>query len=287
MPGHEGWWTKGGSGDMMTPWATIFVVLAAGLAHAAAAQPVQLRTAAQLGSAPKFVQQDEAGGRRVTGLCVDINRAIERQDPGLAIGGDQQSLPLTRIEAQLRGGALDIACGLLHTREREAAFLYLDPALFTVTYFLVARAADGIDIAGWDEVRALGEKGKILLIHGQGTIGRLSDLGGLQIDSGASDAKTALHKLLAGRGRFFYHRMPGVVAEIRHAGLESKVRVLPTVMDVQRFHMLAGRHVAPATLERLRRALAQLEASGELKRLFERWYEEAEALDSPAAREGR
>ena len=281
-------WTKGGTGDMMTPWATTCAVLAACLAHAAAAQPaapqVQLRAAAQLGSAPKFVQQGEGGARRVTGLCVDINRAIERQDPALAIVGDQQSLPLTRIEAQLRGGALDIACGLLHTREREAAFLYLDPALFTVTYFLVARAGDEIAIASWDEVRALGDKGKILLIHGQGTIGRLSELGGLQVDSGASDAKTALHKLLAERGRFFYHRMPGVATEIRQAGLDGKVRVLPTVMDTQRFHMLAGRHVAPATLDRLRRALAQLEASGELKRLFERWYEEAQAPEGAPAR---
>ena len=268
----------------MKPWAYTCAVWAACLVLNAAAQPVQLRTAAQLGSAPKFVQQGEGGPRQVTGLCVDINRAIERQDPALVIGGDQQSLPLTRIEAQLRGGTLDFACGLLHTREREAAFVYLDPALFTVTYFLVARAGDDVGIASWDDVRALGEKGKILLIHGQGTIGRLNELGGLQIDAGASDAKTALHKLLAGRGRFFYHRMPGVAAEIRQAALENRVRVLPTVMDIQRFHMLAGRHVAPATLDRLRRALAQLEASGELKRLFERWYEEAQAPESAGAR---
>ena len=268
----------------MKPWAYACAVWTACLALDAAAAPLYLRTAAQLGSAPKFVQQGDGGARQVTGLCVDINRAIERQDPGLAISGDQQGLPLTRIEAQMRAGELDIACGLLHTRARETAFTYLDPALFTVTYFLVARSGDEIAIASWDEVRSLGDKGKILLIHGQGTVGRLSELGGLQVDSGASDAKAALHKLLAGRGRFFYHRMPGIATEIRLAALEGKVRVLPTVMDVQRFHMVAGRHVAPATLDRLRRALAQLEASGELKRLFERWYEEAQAPENAPAR---
>jgi polar amino acid transport system substrate-binding protein len=78
--------------------------------------------------------------------------------------------------------------------------------------------------------------------------------------------------------------MPGVATEIRQAALESRVRVLPAVMDMQRFHMLAGRHVAPATLDRLRRALAQLEASGELKRLFERWYDDAQAPENAAAR---
>lgn len=279
----------------MNRWALASTVWFACLALDAAAQgaaapvPVQVRTAAQLGSAPKFVQPEEGASRSVTGLCVDINRAIERQDGALIIKGDQHSLPLTRIEAQMRAGTLDIACGLLHTREREAAFTYLDPALFTVTYYLVARAGDSVGIDNWDDVRGLGDQGKILLIHGQGTIGRLKELGGLQIDSGASDARTALQKLLAGRGRFFYHRVPGIATEIRQAALEDKVRVLPAVMDMQRFHMVAGRHVAPATLDRLRRALAQLEASGELKRLFERWYVEAGAQEGtpPAARDTR
>jgi polar amino acid transport system substrate-binding protein len=267
-------------------WSVWFACLDAAAQGAAAPALLQVRTAAQLGSAPKFVQPEEGGSRQVTGLCVDINRAIERQDPTLIIKGDQHSLPLTRIEAQMRAATLDIACGLLHTREREGAFNYLDPALFSVTYYLVARAGDQVAIDSWDDVRGLGDQDKILLIHGQGTIGRLKELGGLQVDSGASDAKTALQKLLAGRGRFFYHRVPGLATEIRQAALDDKVRVLPAVMDIQRFHMVAGRHVAPGTQDKLRRALAQLEASGELKRLFERWYVEAGPQEGgpPAAR---
>lgn len=264
----------------MKRWALAWSMWFACLVPEAAAQ-VQLRTAAQLGSAPKFVQPEEGGNRHVTGLCIDIYRAIERQDPTLLVTGDQHSLPLTRIEAQMRAGALDIACGLLPTRERAAVFTYLDPSLFTVTYYLVARAHDSVGIDNWDDVRGLGDQGKVLLIHGQGTIGRLKELGGLQVDSGASDARTALQKLLAGRGRFFYHRVPGLATEIRQAALDDKVRILPAVMDTQRFHMVAGRHVAPATLDKLRRALAQLEAGGELKRLFERWYAEPGAAAAP------
>lgn len=249
----------------------------------------QLRTAAQLGSEPKFVQQGEGGAKNVAGLCVDINRAIERQDPTLGISGDQQSLPLARIEAQMRSGALDMACGLLRTREREAAFTYVEPALFSVTYFMIVRADDDVEISNWDDVRNLGENGTILLIRGQGTVSRLKELGGLRIDAGAGDAKSNLHKLLAGRGRFYYHRVPGIATEIRHAALEGKVRVLPTVMDTQRFHMVVGRHVVPETLDKLRAALAQLESSGELKRLFDRWYEQPHAMNgSPRmARNGR
>ena len=274
----------------MKQWTWAAAVCLACLAPAAPAlgadELTSLRMAAQLASAPKFIQHAEAGARHVTGLCVDINRAIERQDPSLRIRGDQHSLPLTRIEAQLRSGELDLACGLLRTREREAAFTYLEPALFAVTYFMVVRADDNIEINNWDDVRSLAGDRTILLIHGQGTASRLRELGGLHIDAGATDARSNLHKLLAGRGRFYYHRMPGLTTEIRLAALEDKVRVLPAVMDMQRFHLMAGRHVAPATLDKLRRALAQLEGSGELKRLFERWYAEAETSAAPSAQRG-
>ncbi|SFV01720.1 substrate-binding periplasmic protein [Pseudoduganella namucuonensis] len=242
---------------------------------AVAGEIMEIRTAAQLSSSPKFVQQ---GAGQVAGLCVDIHRAIERIDPSLRIVGDQTWRPLPRIEAEVRKGGLDIACGLLRNKEREASYHYLDTALFSVTYFLVARADDDVEINSWDDVRGLGDKGTILLIHGFGPIARLKEIGGLQLDSGGSDARTNLMKLMAGRGRFYYHRSPGIATEIRQAALEGKVRVLPTVMDLQRFHMVAGKHVAQETLDKLRRALAQLEASGELKRLFSRWYDDGAAL---------
>lgn len=246
----------------------------------------QLRTAAQLSSAPKFVQHGEGSGARVSGLCVDIYRAIEQQDPTLRITGDQDSLPLTRIEAHMRAGSLDIACGLLRTRERESMFTYAEPALFTVSYFLVARADDNVEIYNWNDVRNLGEQGTILLIRGQGTVSRLRDVGGLRVDAGAGDAASNLQKLQAGRGRFYYHRVPGLATEIRRAAMDGKVRVLPTPMDVQRFHMLVGRHVAPETLDKLRAALTQLSSNGELKRLFDRWFEEVQGpeVSAPIAR---
>lgn len=246
-------------------------------APAGAADIIELRTAAQQSTAPKFVAVDGS----TAGLCVDIHRAIEKADPGLRITGEQQWRPLPRLEAELRGGTLDIACGLMRNREREADLVYADPALFTVSYHLVARADDPVDVQSWDDVRNLGDKGSILAIHGFGQVARLKELGGLTIDAGAADASTNLRKLLAGRGRFYYHRSPGIAAEIRKAGLDGKVRVLPVMMDSQRFYMVAGRHVAGGTLARLNRALANLDASGELKRLFNKWYEEVPAEAAP------
>lgn len=243
---------------------------------AQAADAVELRTAAQQATAPKFVGSDGTSGASgvATGLCIDLHRAIERLDPALRITGDQQWRPLPRMEAELRAGTLDIACGLMRNREREAELTYLEPSLFAVSYHLVVRADDPVDIASWDDVRTLGDKGAILAMHGFGQVARLKELGGLLVDSGAGDAGTNLRKLLAGRGRFYYHRSPGIAAEIRKAGLEGKVRVLPVSMDSQRFYMVAGRHVPSPVVARLNRALAQLESSGELRRLVAKWYEE-------------
>jgi ABC-type amino acid transport substrate-binding protein len=258
---------------------TLWCVLPAaiGITAAQATDTVELRTAAQQGTAPKFVAAESASGTAgpATGLCIDLHRAIERIDPGLRITGDQQWRPLPRMEAELRAGSLDIACAIMRNREREAELTYLEPALVAVTYHLVVRADDPVDIVSWDDVRNLGDKGTILAMHGFGQVARLKELGGLTVDSGAADAATNLRKLLAGRGRFYYHRSPGIVGEIRKAGLEGKVRILPALMDIQRFYMVAGRHVPPAVVARLNRALAQLEASGELRRLNAKWYEES------------
>ncbi len=246
---------------------------------ARAVDAIELRTAAQQSTAPKFVPVE--GG--AAGLCVDIHRAIERVDPGLRITGDQQWRPLPRMEAELRSGVLDIGCGLMRNRDRDADLVYVEPALFVVSYHLVARADDPVMIESWDDVRGLGDKGIVLAIHGFGHVARLKELGGLAIDSGAIDAATNLRKLLAGRGRFYYHRSPGIASEIRKAGLDGKVRVLPAMMDLQRFYMMAGRHVPATVVARLNRALAQLEASGELKRLFSKWYDDLPP-DSPLPR---
>ncbi|HYD78535.1 MAG TPA: transporter substrate-binding domain-containing protein [Paucimonas sp.] len=250
----------------------IALLPAAAAAHAAGA--TLLRTAAQTGTEPKYIAHAKDGKSAIVGLCVDIDRAIERIEPTLRIVGDQEWQPTARLEEGMAAGAMDIACGLSRNKEREAKFTYIEPPLFPVRYFLVARADDNVRIDSWDDVRRLGDNGVILIPHRFGPIARLKDMGGLTIDSGAPDSKTNLLKLVAGRGRFYYHRSPGIVSEIRKAGVEDKVKILPTVMDRQLFYMVVGKSVAPDAVEKLQRAIAALEKSGELKRLIDKWNEE-------------
>lgn len=252
--------------------------LLVGLLHAGgvpqAAALADIRTAAQIGTEPKYIAQPQQRKSAIAGLCIDINRAIERIEPSLRFVGDQDWQPTTRLEAEMTSGSLDAACGLSRTKERERRFIYIEPPLFSVKYFLVARADDEVQINNWDDVRRLGDDGSILMVHGFGPVARLKELGGLLIDDGATDSKTNLMKLLAGRGRFYYHRSPGIQVEIRKAGVEGKVKILPVTMDRQAFHMVLGKRVAAEPVEKIRKAVLVLERSGELKRLLDKWFEE-------------
>lgn len=246
--------------------------LALGLSWATLASgAIEIRTAAQQASEPKFVTLAENGRAVVGGLCVDIMRAIESLDPELKFTGDQVWQPLVRMEAGMVNGDLDVICGLLRTEAREARHIYLDTALFPVTYYLIVRADDDVQIHGWDDVRGLGDRGIVLVINGFGILGRLGTVPGLKIDAGAYTSKGNFDKLLAGRGRFYYHRSPGINAEIRNAGVEGKVKILPTAMHREKFFMVASKKLPAETVNRLGKALAQLERSGELAKLFKLW----------------
>jgi ABC-type amino acid transport substrate-binding protein len=232
---------------------------------------MEIRTAAQDASEPKFMTVERNGVKSVGGICVDIMRAMERVAPEIRFVGDQVWQPLKRIEAKVASNELDAACGLLHGAAREGKFVYIDPPLFPVNYYLVVRADDNIQVQNWDDVRKLGGDGVILAMSGFGIINRLNELGGLKIDSGAYDARANLEKLLARRGRFFIHRAPGIYGLIRKTGMQDKVRILPTPMHVENFHMVVSKSLAPDAVEAMRKAIVTLDRSGELKQILEKW----------------
>lgn len=261
---------QAGLGIVWRSIAACMAFLALSAAFPAAAATV-LRTAAQTASDPKFVATQEQGTPAVGGLCVDILRALERADPELKFTGDQAWQPLVRMEAGMASGELDAICGLLRTRARESRYVYIEPPLFPVTYHLVVRVDDDVRIENWDDVRALGAQGIVLVNNGFGIIDRLEGIAGLRIDTGAYTTKANFAKLLAGRGRFFYHRSPGIMAEIRAAGVEGKVKVLPAVMHAERFYLAVANRLPRETQERLSKAVADLDRNGELARLLRKW----------------
>ncbi|OFA04580.1 ABC transporter substrate-binding protein [Duganella sp. HH101] len=235
---------------------------------ACVAQQVTLRVAAQEGTEPKFIP---AGPERIIGLCVDIFRTIERIDPGLVFIGDQQWMPLIRAYHELSIQQHDALCAVQRNPERERKYVYLDPPLFPIQYMLLVRSGDDVVVNNWDDVRKLGKNGVVLANRGYATTDFLEALGGLQINASATSPAMNLQKLVAGRGRFFLHRSPGLAGFIARAGGTGKVQVLPQVMYTAPLYMVMGRHVDAAVAARVRRALEQMEKTGELARLLKKW----------------
>ncbi|WP_374583819.1 substrate-binding periplasmic protein [Pseudoduganella sp.] len=231
------------------------------------AELAAVRVAAQSDSEPKFI----AHGNLVSGICIDIFRAIENTDSGIKFIGEQSWMSLKRIEAMVAAGQLDAVCGLIRNEERAAAYRIPETPLFTVAYHFLVRADDQVNVKNLDEVRKLKNNGVILVNGGSGAVTFLKNAGNLKIDSLASSTARNIEKLLAGRGRFFYYRQPGLNSEIRKAGHEGKVRILPTVFDAQVFYMMLGPHMPKETEARLVQALARLNERGELKQIAERW----------------
>jgi len=231
----------------------------------------EIRTAAQESSEPKFVPIVKDGKAAVGGICVDIMRAVERVDPSIRFVGDQSWQPRLRLEAGAVAGSIDVICGSLRSRDRLARFDFIETPIFSVDYMLAVRADDPVRVENWDDVRKLGNDGVILAIQGFGVVDILQQAGGLKIDASANSAKSNLDKLFARRGRFFCHRSPGMMSEIRHAGMTEKVKVLPTVMLKENFYMITSRKMAPDDARKLSAALALLSSKGELGAMFQKY----------------
>lgn len=249
--------------------------LSLALLLAAPAAAVTLRVAAQEGTEPKFIAAGPEQGAAVVGLCVDILRAIEHITPGLTFVGDQHWMPLVRVYTQLGNGEQDAACGVQRTHARESRYRYLEPALFTLNYMLLARADDAIEVNNWNDLRQLGPRSVVLANRGFAAVEMLGALGGVQVDSSSASPAMNLQKLIAGRGRLFLHRTPGLQAFLNQNGAAGKVRILPVPMISAKVYLALGRHVKPEVVAQVQRALTRLDQTGELHRLLQRWDDAA------------
>src|SRR5471032_589502 len=261
--------------------ASSLCLLSALLACADAAALTEIRTAAQINSDPKFIRSLRNGRESVSGMCIDVFRAIEKADPELKFVGADEWEPPARIEVSIFYKKTDAACGLIKNKERESRFTMPEPPLFNFRYALAVRKDDSVAISNWDDVIRLGHDNVVLVVHGMGPSRLLEDIPGLPLDSGSSTIQQNFDKLLAHRGRFVYYKVPGFQHLLRERCMQDKIRMLPATMSTQRMYMVIGRHVPPATVERLRLAIRKLKNSGELDRIQARW--ENIPNDSPSA----
>ena len=219
-------------------------------------------------SPPKWL--DYVGGRP-SGFCADLFALLMGIQPTLAFQISPHAVPQKRMEADLQEGRIDLICGLTRTPQRATHFRYAEPAIYTLDYVLFARSDDPVAPRTWDDVRALGPDGVILLNYDSSAVGRLQSLGGMQLDATARTIEQNLRKLQSGKGRFFFYTRTGGMEEIERLKLSRSLRVVEPAFDRQPFHVLVGRHVPQKHLELLEETLRALDASGRLKSLRQDW----------------
>jgi len=248
--------------------AALLAIVLPAQAYALPAQVYVLRTAAQEGTEPKFIAN---GKGRVGGLCVDLLRAIEQLEPSLTFKGDQIWKPLIRAYSELEHGLLDVACGVQRGSERERRFQFIGPALYRNDYYFLARIQDPVKINQWEDLRELAPDNIVLINRGFAAADIVRNQGGIPIDESATNQVLNLQKLVAGRGRLFFHRGRDLQKLLERTGNTDKVRILPKVMYSAPVHFAVSRQLAPVARERLEHALFQLEKNGTLDRLIRKW----------------
>lgn len=227
-----------------------------------------LRTAAQ-DSPPKFILSADG---TLSGISIDVMRAIQKLEPSISFMFEDRFMPLRRIERQLEQGEIDVFFGFIKNKDRLDRFVFIEPPLYKSTHVLVARRGDPINIKRLEEIKALGDKGVVMISAGNAQIDQLRSLGILVDDRGTSLDQN-LQKLLRGRGRFIFHSEIGIseMSETHPPELTEAIRVLPTRFNEQGRYIAFSRTVPEATVKKVKVALDQLSASGELRRIVKKY----------------
>jgi polar amino acid transport system substrate-binding protein len=187
------------------------------------------------------------------------------------VAGSNPARPTTRAYSELANGHEDVQCAVQRSAEREHKFHFLGPPLYTIEYHFLARVNDKVTIQTWDDVRNLAPNGVVLINRGFAAGDILAALGGIEIDASSTNPELNLQKLIAGRGRLYFHRGPGLQKLLDRSGTADKVKILPQVMFSAKLYFATSRQLDSRVSERLANALFQLEKKGELERLMRKW----------------
>ena len=229
---------------------------------AVADEPLVLHTAGQVSTAPKYVLQEG----KVKGICPTLLSAIQAKDGKLDIRGVDTLLSTPLIEKGLESGRLDLFCGLLRNRLREAQMRFLSPPLYTIQFRVVVRREGAVPVKDMDDLRRKSLLMPVIATAGLSSTRSLQELG-IRVDASSSDNLSSLRRLQAGRGLYYFSSDEILFALIESEHANGWAMVLPTVFGEEPMHLVASRQLSAGTLKRIQSALEQLAASGELKQI--------------------
>lgn len=250
-------------------WPGALLMLA--LVGGAMAEPVRLNSRGR-DSAPIYIY----GQGTVSGICPDVLAALEEVDPALRFNGIQEISSLPLIEQGLGSGFLDVHCGLGRSPTREAVAQVAGPALFAIQEVVAVRSEDQVSVPDYASLARLAQQpnGVVIVRRSSVFVAHLRDHGVL-FDDQSADNDTNIQKLLAGRGRFFYNASYLLNHQIARLQLSGRIKLLPTIFNVEPVYLMASRQLDPALVKRLAQAIERIRDSGRLKTILQK-YEVAE-----------
>jgi glutamate/aspartate transport system substrate-binding protein len=151
---------------------------------------------------------------------------------------------------------------------RRSAAVRSQQSVYDIKLRLAAVAGDNQEVNSLDDLARL--KPLVNAARGSAFIPDLTARG-IPVDDSTGDNVVNLRKILAGHGRYTYINEFSLTYLIRSQHLESKVRILPAVYNVERAYFWVSRKSDPALAPMLDEALARLKANGELARIYARW----------------
>lgn len=241
-------------------------LLGALLSLAAPAQELTLRTVQQASSTVKY---DPEGSPLKPGLCLEILRAVERQDPGLHFTGLDQQVPLKRVERLLAEGLVDAFFCLLKSPEREKQWRYATVPLYTIRHVVVQRADDPRSPDSLAELAAWSKRKPVLVMRGTALARRLlaADVAVAEVGS----EREALQMLTLGRADAIYGQDINLQRHVSDSKLGDKVKFGRTAFQEEPQWLALRADLPAAHEERLTQALRKLEKDGTLRQLADKY----------------
>ena len=231
----------------------------------------QLKTAAQ-DNAPKFIKS----GTEITGIAVDVMRAIERVDPELKFVGDQQFVPMKRIEAGLSSeatsdGHLDVFIGIGKDPEREKLFVFSKRPLYTVKNVLAVRTTDDVQIGSLEDIKKLPGNNVILANSGYTQAKQLHAIPGLNIDDAARLNENNIEKLAYGRARFYLCADVGLYHTLKTHPDKDKIKVLSGSYGEAINWIGFSRALSKVTADKVEAAFQKVVDTGEFDKIMKKY----------------
>ena len=201
-----------------------------------------------------------------TGLAVEILQAASRH--GAPTFHFRFDIPWPRAQEMIQrpGNELSAIIPFSRTAPREKHYLWLAELISVQTRFYSYQRLR--PLASMDEAKTV----KIGLVRGHALIKELQNAGFLNLDQGAADASHNFRKLFYGRFdtiaesdmivRYHWKKL-GYPADALQEGA--------TIGPPTRVYLAAGLNFPDDTAQLIQQAMSQLQASGELEQILDRW----------------